>query len=196
MPNGSARPSAAVRRPAPSGAWAMRVAARLGSLRWGRFFLLFWAFGTFFIMAEEISWGQRIFGIETPDSLKELNYQGEISLHNLQIVYDMFTSSETGIFRVNAFSLLMMLIGFVFPLIALTRIGRRLIQKFAFPVIPACYTFLFVGALIYGKVLRDFAVDPTTPPEIREFMWALGILAFALHGMLRPADLYRVTPPE
>ncbi len=34
---------------------------------------------------EEISWGQRIFGIETPDYLKERNAQGELGLHNLVI---------------------------------------------------------------------------------------------------------------
>ena len=37
-----------------------------------------------FIMAgEELSWGQRIFGWATPDSLSGLNEQGEMNLHNL-----------------------------------------------------------------------------------------------------------------
>lgn len=37
----------------------------------------------FFTGMEEISWGQRILGIETPDSMKKLNYQQETTLHNL-----------------------------------------------------------------------------------------------------------------
>ncbi len=37
----------------------------------------FWAAG------EEISWGQRIFGLATPESLIEVNQQKEINLHNL-----------------------------------------------------------------------------------------------------------------
>jgi len=37
----------------------------------------------FFIGMEEISWGQRIFGVETPESLKQINYQEEITVHNL-----------------------------------------------------------------------------------------------------------------
>ena len=41
------------------------------------------AFLCFFTGMEEISWGQRILGIETPEPLKELNYQEEITLHNL-----------------------------------------------------------------------------------------------------------------
>jgi hypothetical protein len=35
------------------------------------------------IAAEEISWGQRIFNIETPAALGEQNLQNEISIHNL-----------------------------------------------------------------------------------------------------------------
>ena len=35
-----------------------------------------------FIAGEEISWGQRIFGWQTPEALAELNRQGETNLHN------------------------------------------------------------------------------------------------------------------
>lgn len=34
---------------------------------------------------EEISWGQRLFGLETPDYLKDKNAQGELGLHNLVV---------------------------------------------------------------------------------------------------------------
>lgn len=45
-----------------------------------RFFLI-----TFFIICggEEISWGQRIFDLETPEALKAVNVQNEITLHNI-----------------------------------------------------------------------------------------------------------------
>lgn len=32
---------------------------------------------------EEISWGQRLLGLETPETLKSLNYQQELNVHNL-----------------------------------------------------------------------------------------------------------------
>lgn len=35
------------------------------------------------VAGEEISWGQRIFGFETPDDLLEINVQGETTLHNI-----------------------------------------------------------------------------------------------------------------
>ena len=40
----------------------------------------------FLALAEEISWGQRIFGWETPSALQEINSQGEINIHNLSPV--------------------------------------------------------------------------------------------------------------
>ncbi len=39
---------------------------------------------TFFLVAgEEVSWGQRVFGIKTPEALVILNYQHETNVHNL-----------------------------------------------------------------------------------------------------------------
>ena len=48
------------------------------------------AFANFFIAGEEIAWGQRIFGLQTPDELKAINHQGEITVHNIQIVQNAF----------------------------------------------------------------------------------------------------------
>jgi hypothetical protein len=48
-----------------------------------KFVILVLAFLCFFTGMEEISWGQRILGIETPERMKELNYQQETTLHNL-----------------------------------------------------------------------------------------------------------------
>ncbi len=110
-------------------------------------------------MGEEISWGQRIFGFDTPESIKELNYQEEFTIHNLQFIYDIFTSSKTGIFGQNAFFLFMFIVGVMFPLAAYVPWGRLLIQRIAFPVIPACYSLLFLGALFYGKYMQDFSVS-------------------------------------
>lgn len=38
--------------------------------------------GFAFICGEEISWGQRLFGIETPEYIAQYNQQGESNLHN------------------------------------------------------------------------------------------------------------------
>lgn len=44
---------------------------------------LFLAIGLLLISFEEISWGQRIFNIQTTDFFNQHNYQDEITLHNL-----------------------------------------------------------------------------------------------------------------
>jgi hypothetical protein len=49
----------------------------------GKFILLLVAAVCLFGAGEEISWGQRIFDIETPASLMERNAQQELNLHNL-----------------------------------------------------------------------------------------------------------------
>lgn len=46
--------------------------------------------GFLFISIEEISWGQRIFGIPTPKFFQHHNWQRELSLHNLNAVKPRF----------------------------------------------------------------------------------------------------------
>lgn len=50
-----------------------------------RVFLLF-SFFLVFVAFEEISWGQRFFKIETPNSYKNVNVQNELTLHNIKLI--------------------------------------------------------------------------------------------------------------
>ncbi|KUK84170.1 MAG: hypothetical protein XD98_0142 [Microgenomates bacterium 39_6] len=75
------------------------VAAILGLVITGHFFknnqkklaliYLFFSLGLFFIAGEEISWGQRIFGLDNPDFFAQHNTQEEISIHNLGPIQDL-----------------------------------------------------------------------------------------------------------
>ena len=49
----------------------------------GRWLYIFGALAFVFATGEEISWGQRIFGFETPNYLREINLQNEVNLHNI-----------------------------------------------------------------------------------------------------------------
>lgn len=40
----------------------------------------------FFFLMEEISWGQRMFGIQTPTELEQINVQNETNIHNIGIL--------------------------------------------------------------------------------------------------------------
>ncbi len=46
-----------------------------------------------FIAGEEISWGQRIFNIETPENYKKINVQDETTIHNLEDTGNIFRYS-------------------------------------------------------------------------------------------------------
>ncbi len=48
------------------------------------------ALAAFAVAGEEIAWGQRILGIQTPAALKAINKQNEITVHNIQPVQDAF----------------------------------------------------------------------------------------------------------
>jgi len=162
----------------------------------GRAILVIGALGCFFIMGEEISWGQRLIGFETPEAWADINYQDETTLHNLDWVYTNFTSSKTGIFRANLFNLMMVGFGVALPVIALMPWARSMIARLAIPIIPLRYALLFAGAWLYGKYLVSYADHFNTPPEVREFLFSIGILMFALTGLRRPWELYRVSAQD
>ena len=52
------------------------------------FFLLL-TFVFFIGFGEEISWGQRIFNVQTPEILKEINVQNEINIHNISVFHGL-----------------------------------------------------------------------------------------------------------
>lgn len=48
------------------------------------------ALGLFLVAGEEIAWGQRLLGLETPAVLERVNRQGEITVHNIRGVRMLF----------------------------------------------------------------------------------------------------------
>jgi hypothetical protein len=62
---------------------------RAGRTRFGVLYLAI-AIGVFFVAGEEISWGQRILGLHTPEDLAAVNSQREISVHNIYSLHAAF----------------------------------------------------------------------------------------------------------
>lgn len=67
---------------------AYRLAGNGRRLEAGLFALL--ALLALFALGEELSWGQRIVGLETPDRLEAINTQDELNLHNVLEVQESF----------------------------------------------------------------------------------------------------------
>lgn len=60
--------------------WAyLKAKMKLAAVTWFGLFLM-----TFFVFGEEISWGQRLFDIQSGEFFKEFNTQDETNLHNLK----------------------------------------------------------------------------------------------------------------
>lgn len=89
----------------------------------------------FICLGEEISWGQRIFEIRTPELLKTVNVQNEITLHNI---------GSISVFS-NIFFLLTILFYLVFPFLISKYYNLRIIAHFfdlPIPTINASYIFI------------------------------------------------------
>ena len=135
------------------------------------FFLLL-AIPLFFAGGEEISWGQRIFGWSTPESLKEINAQDETTLHNLEF----FQSG--GFHMYMAFNIFWLAYCVAFPL-AYRFVGfvRKLVDQWRVPVPP-----IWVGTLL----LVCYAVYPQgeVRHSLNEIKEANSAYAFAFLGLV------------
>jgi tetratricopeptide (TPR) repeat protein len=127
-----------------------------------------------FVAMEEISWGQRIFGIGSSDFFMEHNHQRELNIHNLGFV------RYTKIIFHNGMALWMVL-----SLISWDKLGPlgRFLRWVRLPKIPACTLPYFVLALIFVH----FGVTPKSE-ELNELIFAYG---FALLSL----DIYYETGP-
>lgn len=106
---------------------------RTGGPRWRTLAYLGLAIVFFVAFGEEISWGQRILGIETPESLEGINDQGETNLHNLS------TSKTNTLFQV--FWLVM---GVLIPLASLYEPARRRLIRLV-PILPVPLAIVFLA---------------------------------------------------
>lgn len=140
------------------------------------YFLLLAVF-FFFCFGEEISWGQRIFGIETPLSLQYINAQDETNIHNLWIFqgYDKNEVAKSGlslwITSGRVFALIWFVYCFLIPLSEqFFSFFRKIYKKLSFPVVPLWLGSLFVIAHIISKVAEKLWIYSEEQPviEIKE----------------------------
>ena len=103
----------------------------------------------FFGAGEEISWGQRIFGIQTPQSLAQVNKQDELNLHNLTVMENSKLFSADRLFDVFWF-----LFGVLTPALALLSPAfKRLASKFI-PIVYWGMSLLFLYNYLWAKLAK------------------------------------------
>lgn len=144
---------------------------------------IFWillAIVFFFGFGEEISWGQRIIGWETPEELLDSNNQDETNLHNLEIIQGGWLSIGRlfTLFWLSYCVLVPILNRFLSPM-------RSLFNKVNLPIVA-----LSLAALFMLNYIIHFALSPENElqgsiNEIKEsvvsFLFMMASLYFLRH---------------
>jgi hypothetical protein len=147
-----------------------------------------------FCAGEEISWGQRIFNIASPQYFYESNYQQEINFHNLPLfgfINQHHTRGIQSLFTSNAMLYqFFFFFWFLVPLLhKYSKKIRNLTNKTGFPVIPLWIGFLFpINFIIQETIERVGLIGYFQIGEISEYNFA----AIALIGVLSLLNEFRL----
>lgn len=132
----------------------------------------FYAFMFFFGAGEEISWGQRIFGWETSEAMKEINRQDETTIHNIEIGGVALTKHLFGPVLTIAILLYLMVLPLVYPRFQSV---ARFVDRIALPVPGVRHAIL---ALVSSLVI--VAIDVDRKWEVYEFIFGLLVMSIFL----------------
>jgi hypothetical protein len=141
-----------------------------------RFLHLFLAISFLIIMLEEISYGQRIFQLTTPEALAAINLQNEVTLHNIAGPihgHDLFKI-------IGVYGTLSWLLGKVKILQRLELISFIIIPKVASLYFFSVFLFYFLfdpGDNRYGVILQIPNVQ-----EAFELLLSLGFLIYIIRN--------------
>ncbi len=135
---------------------------------------------------EEISWGQRIFGFETPAFMQH-NEQGELSIHNLP----QFNTTNIGnLFTMNRLFLFFWFgLGILIPLSALfVEPLRKLYNRLGVPIFPiilgAQFLLNYILSKLYNPLGANREIYDGRLSELRESMEALLFALIAIGVLL------------
>ncbi len=163
-------------------------------LRW---YFVLWALLGLLFWGEEVSWGQRWIGFETPESLSS-NVQGEANLHNLPWLTPRVVDSPTDfITSQGAFYLGFFAYFFLLPFVFCMKPFVALRERLQFPQEPASLMLA-----IWLPVVVSFCLALFTPPgpirfaltETRECFFAFAIFLYVMLLMkqIREVDQRRL----
>jgi len=136
----------------------------------------------FFLIGEEISWGQRIFGWQTVGSLSSLNKQDEYNLHNFYGVESTFKWIQM---LVGAY-------GSILPLVVLRWKVPDRFEKFAATTIPHFSLIPYFFMMFIWKIFRNLTDVPerfnfvvSEYNEVLELILAVGFFLFMIYQLRR-----------
>lgn len=158
-----------------------------------------------FCCMEEISWGQRLFGIKTPQFLVNENDQREINIHNLYIFSqdDMHHHLKTGISKwvtsARLYALFWIVYCVVVPITNQLLSGlKRFYNWIGLPVISLWLGILFLLNYLVSKIVESFMPpnDIQNITEIKETAFAFLFLLVSLSFLLTYREERQLSFPK
>ena len=156
------------------------------SSRTKRIFFLLFGLMFFFFMGEEISWGQRIIGFETPESIRDRNIQNEFTFHNIDFLNHWKEGKELksglkALFTAKRiFVLTFVLYLFILPLsVRYSDFIKRITKKLYLPIPAIELGVLFILTLLIFNVFKlvySYERVGRRLSEVEEFNFALILL--------------------
>lgn len=155
-------------------------------------FLLLLALFFVFCCGEEISWGQRIFGIKTSNEMQEINAQKETNLHNLWIFqsYDKELKPKSGLnawyTSARIFAIIWLLYCVFIPLANKYSLkARNLLNTLNLPVIPIWIGFLFLMNHFISRFFENldhfrFSISPVIETKETNFAFLFLVASISL----------------
>lgn len=138
-------------------------------------FLLLLGLAFLFGAAEEISWGQRILGLETPDILKKVNAQQELNFHNLSLFHGFHPdgTQKEGLASLltldRTFSLFWLSYCMLVPLLAAcSERWAAWLSKINLPLVPVWLGVFFPLNYMLSKAVEGLFSDDVLSHSIQE----------------------------
>lgn len=130
---------------------------------------------------EEISWGQRIFDVATPESISMQNRQNEINVHNLEVIWPFVYTGY------QAIALYGMCAGFVVWLVSEWLPNSQRLRNWVALLVPEPYLALnFLLIFVYTVLRTRFGPWKYVAwEELSEMLLIIGILTHLTQQLLR-----------
>jgi len=141
--------------------------------------------GVFFLIGEELSWGQRIFGWSTSEAMQAINKQKETNIHNIHGVGDTFKWIHVLIGAYGTF--LPILLSRVKALashrakLAPLVPPMTLLPYFVLPLVWRLYVNLIEPPARFTFVIAEYS-------EVIELILAIGFVFFMIFQLKQPVD--------
>lgn len=124
------------------------------------------------LFLEEISWGQRLFGFESNETIQRLNAQGEYNLHNLRVFQDGYSSNWLYLALLGAMTAYLIILPILCRWIPLVARGMQ-VMHFPVPSLGlAAGTATGIFFLVIAEPLRS-GMDWLTVQEASEVLETL-----------------------